>query len=118
MFKVRRVVLLMIAALVTGFVEYVGLHRLGLLWSGPAGETTPRLTHLAPLRFRCQRPRRSSAGRPSRDGRIGVLTVQHDAAELFVDGRRLWLPVVPVAAPQGPHAPDAHRLASWPQAAT
>ena len=36
MFKIRSVLLLMIAALITGVVEIVGLHRASQLWNARA----------------------------------------------------------------------------------
>jgi hypothetical protein len=94
MFKVRSVVLWLIAAAITGFVQYNGLDRLHLFWSAHAGETTcPPVPPSAPAVVLV--PAATAATTPSPDPRIGVLTVGSEGAELFVGDRRSWLPGYP-----------------------
>ena len=91
MFKVRSVLFLMIAALIVGFVEYVGLYRLGRIWNARASETDcPALpAAIVPA------PAPVPAEPPRHDVSIGVLAVNHEFAELVVDGRRFLFPGYP-----------------------
>ena len=102
MFKLRSVVPLMIAALVTGVVEVVGLHRAAQLWNARAAEApcpNPPAAEVPDVSAADAEP-------PSPEPRdwahrIGWLSVRADAVELDVDGRRMELPGYP--APRSEH---------------
>jgi len=94
MFKVRSVPFLMIAALVTGIVQCVGLHRAMQLWSARPLEA-PCPAPLAVVLPPDPEPLSPVLEPVKPMHRIGRLAVRADAVEIDVDGRRLTLPGYP-----------------------
>jgi hypothetical protein len=98
----------MIAALITGLVEVVGLHRAALLWNArppeapcpapPAAEVPPEPVDV-PAEAEAEPPEAAQWAR-----RLGWLSVRADALEIMVDGRRMDLAGYPAPRSED-HAP-------------
>ena len=89
MFKVRSVVFLLIAALITGVIEYVGLHRAMQAWEARVAEApcpSPAVVYL---------PDPAPAPPAPTNHQISLLSVGVGGVELDVDGQRLELPGYP-----------------------
>jgi hypothetical protein len=92
MFKVRSVLFLMIAALVTGVLQCVGLHRAAQLWNARAVETpcpAPPAAELPPEP--APEPEAPPPPETKKRHQIGWLSVRRHSVEIDVDGRRLEL---------------------------
>jgi hypothetical protein len=92
MFNARSVLFLMIAALVTGVVQCVGLHRAAQLWNARAAEMPCPAPPAAVATSEPGPPEPEPASAPTTwANRIGWLSVGPAAVEIDFDGRRMEL---------------------------